>query len=95
MSHCSRDVAADVRGAAVMVLTMILQGLGRDVFDVLQGTIRDIYRDLKMLAATEKEDVVLGQISLALEEIDNIVKQLFTPDNRIEKKIVVLDVNAE
>jgi len=95
LSHCSRDVAADVRGAAVMVLTMILQGLGRDVFNVLQGTIRDIYRDLKMLAATEKEDVVLGQISLALEEIDNIVKQLFTPDNRIEKKIVVLDINAE
>ena len=95
MSHCSRDIAANVRGAAVMVLTMILQGLGRDVFNVLQGTIRDIYRDLKMLAATEKEDVVLGQTSLALEEIDNIVKQLFTPDNRIEKKIVVLDINAE
>merc|ERR1712112_89322 len=34
LSHCSRDVAADVRGAAVMVLTMILQGLGRDVFSV-------------------------------------------------------------
>merc|ERR1712029_659072 len=95
LSACSRDVSAEVRAAAVMVLTMILQGLGRDMFNVLQGTIRDIYRDLKMLAATEKDDVVLGQISLALEEIDHIVKQLFTPDNRIEKKIVVLDINAE
>ena len=95
LSHCSRDVSADVRAAAVMCLTMILQGLGRDVFTVLQGTIRDVYRDLKMLAATEKEDVVLGHVSLALEEIDNIIKLLFTPDNRLEKKIVVLDINSD
>ena len=70
-----------------------LQGLGRDVFSVLQGTIRDVYRELKMVAATEKEDMVLAHVSLALEEIDNIVKSLFTPDNSIEKKIVVLDIN--
>jgi len=42
---------------------------------------------------TENEDVVLAHVSLALEEIDNIVKSLFTPDNSIEKKIVVLDIN--
>ena len=70
-----------------------LQGLGRDVFSVLQGTIRDVYRELKMVAATEKEDMVLAHVSLALEEIDNIVKSLFTTDNSIEKKIVVLDIN--
>lgn len=93
LSACSRDIAAEVRAAAVMVLTMMLQGLGRDVFSVLQGTIRDVYRELKMVAATEKEDMVLAHVSLALEEIDNIVKSLFTPDNSIEKKIVVLDVN--
>ena len=141
LSACSRDIAAEVRAAAVMVLTMMLQvkrkaqsfhcqapvqvhfkpslfkdglgadvilgfqinylllyasylqGLGRDVFSVLQGTIRDVYRELKMVAATEKEDMVLAHVSLALEEIDNIVKSLFTPDNSIEKKIVVLDIN--
>lgn len=91
LSACSRDVAAEVRAAAVMVLTMILQGLGRDTFEVLQGTLRDVYRELKMLANTEKEDVVLGQISLALEEIDNIVRGFLTPDLSLEKKIVVLD----
>ena len=69
-----------------------LQGLGRDVFSVLQGTIRDVYMELKMVAATEKEDIVLAHVSLALEEIDNIVKSLFTPDNSIEKKIIVLDI---
>ena len=112
MSACSRDIAVEVRAAAVMVLTMMLQvgnffvtskhylhiqylqGLGRDVFSVLQGTIRDVYRELKMVAATEKEDMVLAHVSLALEEIDNIVKSLFTPDNSIEKKIVVLTTSC-
>jgi len=91
LSACSRDVAAEVRAAAVMVLTMILQGLGRDTFTVLQGTLRDIYRELKMLASTEKEDMVLGQVSLAIEEIDNIVRDFLTPDNSLEKKIFVID----
>ena len=92
LSACSRDVSAEVRAAAVMVLTMTLQGLGRDVFTVLQSTIRDVYRELKLLANTEKEDVVLAHVSLALQEIDAIVRSLFTPDNGMGgKKIIVLD----
>lgn len=73
-----------------MVLTMTLQGLGTEVFTVLQGTVRELYRELKLLAQTEKEDVVLAHVSLALQEVDNIVKQLFTPDSSFDNKIVVL-----
>ena len=91
LSACSRDVATEVRAAAVMVLTMTLQGLGRDVFSVLQGTLRDVYRELKLLAQTEKEDVVLSHVSLALQEIDNIVRQFLTPDTSQDKKIFVLN----
>ena len=91
LSACSRDVSAEVRAAAVMVLTMMLQGLGRDTFTVLQSTLRDIYRELKMLASTEKEDLVLGQVSLALEEIDTIVRGFLIPENTSEKKIFVLE----
>jgi len=91
LSVCSRDVAPEVRGAAVMVLTMILQGLGRDTFTVLEGTLRDIYRELKLLSNTEKEDLVLGQVSLALEEIDTIVRGFLIPETSMEKKIFVLD----
>ena len=90
LSACSRDREPQVRAAAVMVLTMTLQGLGTEVFTVLQGTVREIYRELKFLAQTEKEDVVLAHVSLALKEIDNIVKQLFTPDSSIDNSIVVL-----
>ena len=70
---------------------MTLQGLGTDVFSVLQGTVRDLYRELKLLAQTEKEDMVLAHVSLALKEIDSIVKLLFTPDASIDNKIVVLN----
>ena len=49
--------------------------------------------ELKLLAATEREEVVRAHISLALQEIDNIVRQLFTPDTSLDKKIVVLDIN--
>ena len=80
-----------MRAAAVMVLTMSLQSLGTEVFTVLQGTVRDLYRELKMLAQTEKEDMVLAHVSLALKEIDKIVKLLFSPDPSIENKIVVLN----
>ena len=90
LSACSRDREPQVRAAAVMVLTMMLQGLGTEVFTVLQGTVREIYRELKLLAQTEKEDMVLAHVSLALKEIDNIVKLLFTPDSTINNSIVVL-----
>lgn len=90
LSACSRDREPQVRAAAVMVLTMTLQGLGTEVFTVLQGTVREIYRELKLLAQTEKEDMVLAHVSLALKEIDNIVKLLFTTDSTINNSIVVL-----
>ena len=93
LSCCSRDTAAEVRAAAVLVLTLTLQGLGRDAVTVLQSELRDVYRELKLLAATEREEVVRAHISLALQEIDNIVRQLFTPDTSLDKKIIVLDIN--
>ena len=55
---------------------------------------REVYRELRLLAGTEKDEAVLGQISLALQEIDNIVKQFLTLDTSLTKKIVVLDLNS-
>ena len=69
LSCCSRDTAAEVRAAAVLVLTLTLQGLGRDAVTVLQSELRDVYRELKLLAATEREEVVRAHISLALQEL--------------------------
>ena len=80
LAACSKDREPQVRAAAVMVLTMTLQGLGTDVFSVLQGTVKELYKELRLLTQTEKEDMVLAHVSLALKEIDNIVKLLFIPE---------------
>ena len=91
LAACARDQEVEVRAAAVMVLTMVLQGLGRDTLNVLHHDLRDIYRALKVLNGVEKEETVLCHVGLALEEIDNIMRALLTPDPAMEKKIYVLD----
>ena len=91
LASSARDQDASVRAAAAMVLTMILRGLGRDVFRVLQGQLRDVYRALKVINGVEKDDNVLCHVGLALEEIDVIMRQFLTPDTSLEKKIYVLD----
>jgi len=91
LAACARDQEVEVRAAAVMVLTMVLQGLGRDTLKVLHHHLRDIYRALKVLNGVEKEETVLCHVGLALEEIDNIMRSLLTPDPAMEKKIYVLD----
>jgi len=91
LSSCSKDEDPGVRAAAILVLTMILQGLGRDSFSVLQHSLRDIYRALKLLNGVEKDDTVLCHIGLALAEIDCIMRGFLTPDATMEKKIYVLD----
>jgi hypothetical protein len=58
---------------------------------VLESCLRDIYRALKLRQATEKDEVTLAHVGLALDEIDSIVRQLFTPNPTLEKKIYVLD----
>ena len=91
LAACARDQEVKVRAAAVMVLTMVLQGLGRDTLKVLHHHLRDIYRALKVLNGVEKEETVLCHVGLALEEINNIMRSLLTPDPAMEKKIYVLD----
>jgi len=91
LSSCSKDEDPGVRAAAVLVLTMILQGLGRDSFRVLQHSLRDIYRGLKLLNNVEKEETVLCHVGLALAEIDSIMREFLVTEPNMEKKIYVLD----
>ena len=91
LAACARDQEPQVRAAAVMVLTMVLQGLGRDTLKVLHHHLRDIYRSLKVLNGVEKDETVLCHVGLALQEIDDLMRSLLTPDPSLEKKIYVLD----
>jgi len=85
----ARDTAEEVRRAAAMVLTMVLQGLGRDAFTVLEHYLRDIHRSLRLRLGVEKDEVTLTHINLALDEIDKIVRELFTPQLSQEPRIFV------
>lgn len=46
LESSSRDKCIEVRRAAAMVLTMMLQGLGKDALSVLEASLRDIHRYL-------------------------------------------------
>jgi len=80
LESASRDIAVEVRRAAAMVLTMVLEGLGRDVFEVLQSSLRDIHRSLRLRLGVETDETTLVHINLALDQIDKIVRELFTPN---------------
>jgi len=91
LAMSSRDTDVTVRRAAVMVVTLLLQGLGRDSFRVLDSQLRDLYRGLKAVAVTETDEVILTHVNNALEEIDKIVRDFLAPQQQLEKKIFVLD----
>lgn len=91
----SRDQDITVRRAAVMAVALILQGLGRDAFRVLDANLKDLYRGLKTLARIETDEVTLTHASIAMEEIDNIIKEFLAPTEVLEKKIYVLDSPPE
>jgi hypothetical protein len=42
LAGCARDPGPSVRAAAVLVVTLLMQGLGRDAFRVLQHALRDL-----------------------------------------------------
>ena len=46
-----------------------MQDLGPDVFSVLQGTTRDVYRELKMVNATEKVDTTINQVLVSIQSL--------------------------
>jgi hypothetical protein len=58
---------------------------------VLESCLRDVYRALRLRQSVEQDEAALTHIGLALDEIDAIVRQLFTPAPGLEKKIYVLD----
>ncbi|XP_066983576.1 transport and Golgi organization protein 6 homolog isoform X2 [Macrobrachium rosenbergii] len=86
------DKTVEVRRAAVLVVTLILQGLGRDSFSVLKDLIRDLYRVLRLVHARDPDDVVRLHTQLAIEEIDNITKEFLLPKLNLTKRIYVADI---
>ncbi|XP_019360908.1 PREDICTED: transport and Golgi organization protein 6 homolog [Gavialis gangeticus] len=84
------DREAEVRRAAVHVVVLLLRGLSERATEVLRDVLRDLYRLLKWVVASERDQVTVLHAQLALEELDDIMRRFLFPPQTLEKKIVVL-----
>uniref|UniRef100_UPI00398ECC6D transport and Golgi organization protein 6 homolog n=1 Tax=Pristiophorus japonicus TaxID=55135 RepID=UPI00398ECC6D len=81
---------AEVRRAAVHVITLLLRGLGQKAVQVLGDVLRDLYRLLKYVSQTDEDEVAVLHAQLALEELDHVVRRFLFPEETLQKKIVIL-----
>lgn len=61
------------------------------IFQILDSVLKDVYRLLKHVMQVEKEDGVKLHVHLALNELDDLMKEQLFPKQKLEKKIKVLD----
>ncbi|XP_075998713.1 transport and Golgi organization protein 6 homolog [Genypterus blacodes] len=81
---------AEVRRAAVHVIVLLLRGLRHKTTQVLRDVLLDLYRALKWVVRSDRDEVAVLHAQLALEELDDVMKKLIFPEQKLEKKIVVL-----
>uniref|UniRef100_A0A8C7AZL4 Transport and golgi organization 6 homolog n=1 Tax=Neovison vison TaxID=452646 RepID=A0A8C7AZL4_NEOVI len=84
------DHEVQVRRAAVHVVVLLLRGLSQKATEVLRDVLKDLYHLLKHVVRLEPDDVAKLHAQLALEELDEIMRNFLFPPQKLEKKIVVL-----
>lgn len=57
---------------------------------VLSDVLLDLYRALKWVVRSDPDDVAVLHAQLALEELDDVMRRFIFPEQKLEKKIVVL-----
>ncbi|ELW50368.1 Transmembrane and coiled-coil domain-containing protein 7, partial [Tupaia chinensis] len=84
------DHEVQVRRAAIHVIVLLLRGLSQKATEVLRDVLKDLYHLLKHVVRLEPDDVAKLHAQLALEELDEIMRNFLFPPQKLEKKIVVL-----
>ncbi|XP_056334755.1 transport and Golgi organization protein 6 homolog isoform X2 [Danio aesculapii] len=84
------DREAEVRRAAVHVIALVLRGLSDKTTQVLADVLLELYRALKWVVRSDSDDVVKLHAQIALEELDDVMRRFIFPQQKLEKKIVVL-----
>ncbi|KAL6107428.1 tango6 [Pungitius sinensis] len=84
------EKVAEVRRAAVHVITLLLRGLSDKTTQVLSDVLLDMYRALKWVVRSDPDDVTMLHAQLALEEMDDIMRRFIFPEQTLQKKIIVL-----
>ncbi|CAL1540717.1 unnamed protein product [Lymnaea stagnalis] len=86
----SSDVDPEPRKAAVMTLTQLLQGLGKEALLALGDVLLEIYRALKTSLTHDPDVKVQLQAQLALNELDQIMRDSLFAKPELKKKITIL-----
>uniref|UniRef100_A0A3P9Q207 Transport and golgi organization 6 homolog n=1 Tax=Poecilia reticulata TaxID=8081 RepID=A0A3P9Q207_POERE len=81
---------AEVRRAAVHVIAQLLRGLSDKTTQVLSDVLLDLYRALKLAVRSDPDPAAVLHAQLALEELDHVMRRFVFPEQKLEKKIVVL-----
>ncbi|KAM6222577.1 transport and Golgi organization protein 6 homolog [Rhynchocyon petersi] len=84
------DREVQVRRAAIHVVVLLLRGLSQKATEVLRDVLKDLYHLLKHVMHLEPDDVAKLHAQLALEELDEIMRNFLFPPQKLEKKITVL-----
>ncbi|XP_031563618.1 transport and Golgi organization protein 6 homolog [Actinia tenebrosa] len=84
------DQSDQVRRAAVLALTLLLQGLGQDSIQVLSSNLRELYHLLKIVEACDKDETTRIHAQVALGQLDTIMREFLFPKETFSKKIQVL-----
>ncbi|XP_076334925.1 transport and golgi organization 6 isoform X2 [Tachypleus tridentatus] len=71
------DKSKEARRAAVLVIFLLLQGFGKESFEILGSEMRDLYRHLRHIYHTEQDEVTKLHAQLALEEVDEVTRKYF------------------
>ncbi|XP_014877694.1 transport and Golgi organization protein 6 homolog [Poecilia latipinna] len=81
---------AEVRRATVHVIAQLLRGLSDKTTQVLSDVLLDLYRALKLVVRSDPDPAAVLHAQLALEELDHVMRRFVFPEQKLEKKIVVL-----
>ncbi|XP_055991916.1 transport and Golgi organization protein 6 homolog [Sorex fumeus] len=84
------DPEVQVRRAAVHVVVLLFRGLSQKATEVLRDVLKDLYHLLKHVVRLEPDHVARLHAQLALQELDEIMRNFLFPPQKLEKKIVVL-----
>lgn len=92
MTHLLRDPDVSARKAAAHAVHLIIAGVSGSCLTILGGdSLKFLYKSLKSCVSTETDDVVLHHCALAIETLDEEVKNTLFPTSSMEKQIYVLD----
>ncbi|KPI94725.1 Transmembrane and coiled-coil domain-containing protein 7 [Papilio xuthus] len=90
------DKAGECRRAAVMVISSLLKGLGKETLIQLKEHLLPLYRMLNKLYKDPNEDhAVKLHAQTALEELNDIVYQFLLPNIDMKKEFSLLDETKE